>query len=291
MTTEQHVLVGVDAHEDAPELCWAAAEAIDRGLSLRIACTYPRAAQLWPWDSDTERAITADLRNAAHRQAVSAQNYVQSRWPGLAVHGEAVEGHPAETLTQLSANAELTVVGSQHRTFLGRAFLDSVSSALAATASGPVVVVRPRDRQPAKDAEVVVGVDGFERTDDVLAFAFDYASRQQRPLHAVYCWTNEYGPTPRIPQPKVPERARRWLAELLDTWAQKYPEVEIRQTVNDNAPTPGLLSVADGQDLLVVGGRTSRHPRLITLLGSVSQGVVHHAALPVAVVHPRVRPE
>ena len=47
-------------------------------------------------------------------------------------------------------------------------------------------------------------------------------------------------------------------------------------------PVAGLVSAATGQELLVVG-RRGAHPRADALLGSVAQGVLHHATCPVAV--------
>jgi nucleotide-binding universal stress UspA family protein len=49
-------------------------------------------------------------------------------------------------------------------------------------------------------------------------------------------------------------------------------------------PVPALLRAAAGARLLVVGDR-GRDAAARVLLGSVSQGVVAHAARPVAVVH------
>jgi nucleotide-binding universal stress UspA family protein len=51
-------------------------------------------------------------------------------------------------------------------------------------------------------------------------------------------------------------------------------------------PVAALVAAATAQDLLVVGSH-SRHARVAAMLGSVSQGVLHHATCPVAVVHPR----
>jgi nucleotide-binding universal stress UspA family protein len=290
VTNQDSVLVGLDPHAEAPELDWAAEEAMARGSALQIACVYPHAQQIWPWERSDERMITNDLRDAAHRRLTSGHDYVRANWPDLPVEGKLICGYPADVLTELSASAGLTVVGSHHRTLIGRAFLDSVSSALAAAAAGPLVVVRRGEPVPTQGGEVVAGVDGFGRTEDVLAFAFDYATRHGHPLRAVYCWRNGYGPAPRAPRPPVPDRARRWLHALLEPWAEKYPEVEVRETVNDAEPIAGLDTAARGQALLVVGGRTSNHPRLATLLGSVAQGVVHHAPVPVAVIHPRLAP-
>jgi nucleotide-binding universal stress UspA family protein len=48
-------------------------------------------------------------------------------------------------------------------------------------------------------------------------------------------------------------------------------------------PVAGLVSEAAGAHLLVVGAH-GRHALAGTLLGSVSQGVLHHATCPVAVI-------
>lgn len=290
-TSENHLLVGLDAYKEGPELDWAAQEALARGATLHIVCAYPHAQDLWAWEHPDTRMITEDMRHAAQRRLATAHDYVRATWPDLPIESKLICGYPSQVLIELSEDASLTVVGSHHRTLLGRAFLNSVSSAVVAGASGPVVVVRGGESPPTKDAEVVAGVDGFHPTEEVLAFSFDYASRHGRPLRAIYCWFDEYGPTPRGPQRPVPDRARRWLHALLDEWSEKYPGVQVRSTVTDAAPIPGLYEAAQGQALLVVGGRTSHHPRLSTLLGSVAQGVVHHAMVPVAVVHPRHMPD
>jgi nucleotide-binding universal stress UspA family protein len=48
-------------------------------------------------------------------------------------------------------------------------------------------------------------------------------------------------------------------------------------------PVAGLVDASTAQHLLVVGSR-GRHALTGTLLGSVSQGVLHHATCPVAVI-------
>lgn len=51
----------------------------------------------------------------------------------------------------------------------------------------------------------------------------------------------------------------------------------------DAHPAAGLVAASLNQDLLVAGSR-GRHTLVGTRLGSVNQGVLHHAYCPVAVV-------
>jgi nucleotide-binding universal stress UspA family protein len=84
-------------------------------------------------------------------------------------------------------------------------------------------------------------------------------------------------------EPPAPARAEAWLSEALAGWREKYPDVVVHSGVIRDHPVSGLLTTAAAQDLLVVGSR-GRHALAGTLLGSVSQGVLHHAACPVALV-------
>jgi hypothetical protein len=118
----------------------------------------------------------------------------------------------------------------------------------------------------------------------VLRFAFEYAAAHRLSLHAVLCWHPD--PLHEMAwrgQPAAPERVRAWLSESLAGWREKYPDVNVVAAVEREHPVPGLVGAATAQHLLVVGTR-GHHALVGTLLGSVSQGVLHHATCPVAVV-------
>jgi nucleotide-binding universal stress UspA family protein len=63
----------------------------------------------------------------------------------------------------------------------------------------------------------------------------------------------------------------------------RYPNVQVHPTVLRAHPVHGLVDESTAGRLLVVGSH-GRHALAGTLLGSVSQGVLHHATCPVAVV-------
>jgi len=73
---------------------------------------------------------------------------------------------------------------------------------------------------------------------------------------------------------------------LADTWRGKHPELEIQTDLRRSHPVDGLLQAAEviEAQLVVLGGR-SRHRLTAVLLGSVARGVLHHATIPVAIVH------
>jgi nucleotide-binding universal stress UspA family protein len=285
MSQHTAVVVGLDDVR-GPELDWAAREAETRQQPLHLLRVYHRLAPTLPFDRGIDRMITADLRHRGERVLQDALAHVRRSWPGVEVTGTLVEGDAAQVLREASVQAELTVVGSRQYGLLGSTVLGSVSTVVAAAGHGPVVVVAHSPASAAEDPAVVVGIDGGELTADVLAFGFDFASRQHRRLSAIFCWrpdplaTSQWRPS----QP-APERAERWLAEAIAGWQEKYPDVRTQHAVVRDHPVSGLVAASTGQELLVVGSH-SAHARIATLLGSVSQGVLHHATCPVAVIHP-----
>jgi nucleotide-binding universal stress UspA family protein len=281
------VVVGLGTvRHGVPELEWAAREAESRNRPLRVIRAYHLSEATLPWESTTDRTLTDDLRHSAEKQVREAISHVRTRWPAVDVEGLVVDDVAWAALRDASRKAEVTVLGSRHLNAIGCALLGSVSTAVAASGSGPVVVVGSPAGDSAEQPRVVVGIDGSEHMDNVLAFAFDHASRHHCALQAVYCWSPDLLATMQWrPEPPAPERADRWLAEAIAGWQEKYPDVQVHRGVIRESPITGLVLAAASQELLVVGSH-SKHARLASLLGSVSQGVLHHATCPVAVVHP-----
>jgi nucleotide-binding universal stress UspA family protein len=285
MSQQATIVLGVNDVR-GPELDWAAREAESRHQPLQLLRAYHVTAQPMPFDRTIDRMIVADLKQRAGHILQDALTHLGRSWPAVEVVGTLVEGDPVRVLGSASGKAELTVLGSRQYGLLNSIMLGSVSTVVAATGRGPVIVVAHSPASAAEDPAVVVGIDGGESTMEVLAFAFDFASRHRRRLAAIFCWrpdplaTSQWRPS----QP-APERAERWLAEAIAGWQQKYPDVPVQHAVVRDHPVTGLVAASTAQELLVVGSHSS-HPRIATLLGSVSQGVLHHATCPVAVIHP-----
>jgi nucleotide-binding universal stress UspA family protein len=74
-----------------------------------------------------------------------------------------------------------------------------------------------------------------------------------------------------------------WLSEALAGWRDGYSDVTVHPEFVREHPVAGLVLASSAQYLLVVG-TTGHHGLPGALLGSVSQGVLHRATCPVAVV-------
>lgn len=287
-SVRDYVLVGLGYDGDGrPELDWAAEEAQSRDAALRVIRASDPGELLGPWTVPPDRAAIEDLRSDNEQALDAAVAHVRRQWPLLEVHGHVAEGSAADLLVEEARTAALTVVGSRQLSTLGAVVLGSVSSSVIAMADGPVVVVGGHHAEPTAESSVVVGVDGSAGAEDALAFAFEYAAAHHRPVHAIACWQHdllEVSPWPAAHH--GPETAMSWLAHTVGGWQHKYPDVPVRRSVVHDHPVAGLVAASAGHDLLVVGSH-GRRPRAVTRIGSVGQGVLHHARCPVAVVHPR----
>ncbi|MFD5498052.1 universal stress protein, partial [Streptomyces sp. NPDC127091] len=83
-----------------------------------------------------------------------------------------------------------------------------------------------------------------------------------------------------------PQRAEEWLGFLsavLQVWREKYPEVEVLQSVVEGKPADTLVKAASGAELLVVGDRLTDR-RGIPRTGPVTHAVIHRVGCPVVIV-------
>jgi nucleotide-binding universal stress UspA family protein len=206
-------------------------------------------------------------------------------------------GNPAALIVAASRGAGLVVVGARGRGALASALLGSTSIDVAAHAHVTVVVVREFPTPLPQRPGVVVGTDGSDESDAAVAAAFHEADRRDLPLTVVHAWLLDYAASGAgygagygviVPghadiRRQVGEAAVAVTAESIAGWSEKYPDVVVRQHVVNAHPVQALVDHSAGAELLVVGSR-GRGGFAGLLLGSVSQGVLHHAHCPVMVV-------
>ena len=296
MDGRERIVVGVDGSGGSDRaLRWAVRTAVAWRASLQVVGVYPEesATVPVPMYGVVPDATLADLRQGTEHVVREAARYVAELAPELATTACAVSGRPAAELAERARDATLLVVGSRELKAIGSAVLGSVSCRVVTKSAVPVTVVRGAGPDAgAIDSSgrwrpagaVVAGIDGGSNPDAVLRFAFEHASRVGIGLRVVTCaYLPEYVPEYWGPPPDPRTKVEIQQAEALAGWRQDYPDVPVSSSVIAAHATEGLLEESDGQALLVVGART-HHPVLGSLLGSVSQGVLHHARCPVAVI-------
>lgn len=279
------IVVGVDPDpSQRPALAWAADEAARRGLPLRVvhAQGVPTggywSSQLRPsWEQWNEA-----LHEAGDRILEEAVAFVEERHPRVEVSWLLAEGHPAWVLREEAPNAAMVVVGSWHLSSAQELFGSSaVGLPLTAHAPCPVVVLREPEHTGRRPPYLVVGVDGSPGSAPAVDFAFEEAALRGAELRALYVW---HPPLLGSRDEDAAEReGRRVLSESVAGGAAAHPEVEVRRAFVRGHPVRVLTEASEHALGLVVG--TRGHGGFTgMLLGSVSQGVLHHARCPVFTV-------
>lgn len=293
MTEQQgytgRVVVGVDGSDVAARAAAWAAEAASirgRGLTLVSALLPPVTAGGLGIGLPPSLDLVDQLEQHAHEQLAA----LASTLVGIDVRTQVRIGAPSAVLLEASETAAMIVMGSRGRGGFRGLLLGSVGAQVAAHAECPVAVIR--SLAPADANAVVVGIDGSPAAEAALAFGFDEASRRQWRVVAVHAWdVPAYdllivpnGPVP-VPLTDVADDEIRLAAEVLAGFRADYPEVDVEERLVRSPAVAALTQATPDAGLIVVG--THGHgPAMGALLGSVSNGVLHKATVPVVVVPP-----
>ncbi|MER7078933.1 Nucleotide-binding universal stress protein, UspA family [Saccharopolyspora kobensis] len=284
------VVVGYDlAAQSRRAVWWAGREASGRHLPLQLVHVLT-----WPFEKSIpivvpgEGDVLEPLQDMLRRELGELVAGCREIDAELEVRDELRFGDPVETLSELSGDAELLVLGGP-RIEVEMGVLGSTSAELLARRTGaPVVVVRGAGEQP-DSRPVVVGVDGSQASRKAIGFAYDFASRHGNALVAVHAWSDlpldlfTWVQHWELPWDEVRQEAMEVLASCLAGWSEHYPDVKVRRAISPEKPADALLREAQDAALVVVGS----HGRGLfrrALLGSVSHAVVNRARCPVAVM-------
>ena len=305
-TTGGTILVGYDG---SPASMLALDWALRRAESTRSSVEVLFVADT-SWDSD---AFTAAPLLEQHGEVVTsaAAFHADSKAPHVAVISRVASGNPVTVLCAEAEamGAELLVVGSYRKDLYERITTSAVSVRVAAAATVPVVIVPDFSNERADAAAgasgdaplhrhgVVVGLDGGESSDAILAAAIAEAARLGEPVHAVTAWTLPPYTMPEFSDDTqfydaLEERARSASAAAILRADRRGPqradgtagaEVEVTSEVLLDSPVSALVTAAKEASLLVIGSH-GRHGLSRFLLGSVSHDVIVHAPCPVLVL-------
>ncbi|WP_040796572.1 universal stress protein [Nocardia higoensis] len=287
------VVVGVD-DSAASDLAvrWAAEVARARGRRLHLVHALDLAATraaFTPYDRLIPSVVTELCDQGVEYLAAAEQLAVEAA-PGVRVETELVEGSAAEVLTERSAAALCTVLGTGNAGVLG--YLGSTVSAVVAHGHGAVVVVRSTggELQIRRTGPVVVGIDGSgAHNQAAIGAAFAEAAERRATLIAVHCWSDLRfeqltGLPDTIDDREIETASRELLAAQLAGWDEKYPQVRVARKTYLSGPRHHLIEWSKPAQLVVVGSRGRGGFRRL-LLGSTSNALVQQAHCPVMVVH------
>jgi nucleotide-binding universal stress UspA family protein len=278
MTSYNTVLVGVDGSEVAnAALAFAADEAARRGARLVVAYAGPTASTHPDSEVHTLGEVICKEANAA----------VAARHPLLDCQVVQRDADAAQLLVELSAAADLLVVGT-HRTGRLRGWvLGSVSQHVAAHASCPVATITTMPTHPS--GPIVLGASGSAGGLAALRFACSEARVRGVAVHAVRSITTEdwmlSGPgSATVLGPDVlQDVAQAQLDKVLAAAKELAPDVEVTGVVALASPFVDLLKASAGASMLVIGMRRDQHA-VLPRLGPVAAWLLHQADCPLVVV-------
>ncbi|MFD7155599.1 universal stress protein [Kribbella sp. NPDC059898] len=278
MTKELPVLVGIDGSRDGLiALTWAASYAAVCNAALHAVYVVDEQLPAGP-PTDDGSAVLAD---AARRL-----DELGFRTASLEVR----HGHPAQVLLDLSERSQALVIGRRGMGGFAELVIGSTSQVCTALATTVPLVVVPDTWDPAAPAyhRIVVGVDGSVEGQDALRFGFELAGATGAELLGVHAIeVRETYPDPNSwfdPSRPWIETADELLAQTLDGWTEKYPDVRVGSHGVVDHPVLVLARESQNADLVVVGG-LGRTAFSELRMGSVARGLLHHSHCPVAVIH------
>ncbi|MFD8597866.1 universal stress protein [Kitasatospora sp. NPDC059646] len=283
------VVAGVDGSEESAAAArWAAADALRRGVALRLVHVAPPSGG------------ALGQHGPAGRQpgpVAALRDELALAMPELDVTWETVPGEPWSVLSAVGEKQGLLVLGTGGAGRVAGRLLGSVALRTAAEARCPVVLVPEGATAPDGPGEVVVGVRAERPSGAVLRFAFEDAARRGAVLRALEGGAEPHGPL-RTDAPLEPQEIRRALVEAetvrlqdaLAPWQQQFSAVRTVAEATGWGASRALLEASQRAALVVLGRRAPARPMAAPHLGHLAHTVLHHARGPVAVVpHDPVR--
>jgi acyl-CoA dehydrogenase family protein 9 len=289
------IVVGVDGSPPSLHaLDWASQEAVARHRPLRIVHAFQRPLTNEQMGPPAVGPPDAGLQHAAERVLSAATDRARAAASTLDVSTDLPAEVPAAALIAASHDADLLVVGHRGLGGFTGLLVGSVGVQTAAHATCPVIVIRDSDDGHTGDGpaagQVVVGVDDSDLSSLPIDFAFAHAALHGVGVVAVHADQRTAVAAPGESGAAAAdcrhEGHARMLTDALAGHRDKYPDVPVQEKLVHGRPAAVLVAESAGAALTVVGSR-GRGGFTGLLLGSTSQGVLHHASSPVAIVRAR----
>jgi nucleotide-binding universal stress UspA family protein len=278
-TGENGVVIGFDGSQDSVfALEWAMTEAQLRDVHLQLCHVSG------PYPTTAIAELTAIARGVLDQGSRHAKRQELTVVPKLA------RGGAARQLIEISADAELLVLGARGTGGFRGLRVGSVAAQVARHARCPVVIVHARATDhDERSRRIVVGYDGSKTSDAAIGFAFREATLHDMSVHVIQAWdtfsvlTAAYVPEDELDQLRVD--AERGLAAASRGHVDAHPDIEASFELVHSTPGPALSQASVDAELLIVGSRGHGGFRTL-MLGSTSDTVLYHASCPLVIVRP-----
>lgn len=296
-TRPHGVLVGFDGSENAMAALDYAAEAAQlHKTRLTVVTAYRLPTHFYPNYASLPKSGEDEAREQRAKDILEAAREHLADYSGD-VRYHVAEGHSTEVFKNLSAEAQLTIVGSRGRGGFMGLLVGSVATALPPHAASPVVVV-PSDAAERHSADgeadaarpVVAGVDGSAASRLVELQAAQAALERgavlqimmvMPPPDSLASWY------PELVQQSLIDERRSELEDWLDAerrWVQgHFPDLKITRNLEFGDPVTTFVASSQSAGLIVVGTR-GRGAVAGTVLGSVSRELLQQKIGAVMVV-------
>jgi nucleotide-binding universal stress UspA family protein len=250
-------------------------------------------ASATPVLTDAAPAVWDALREVSRAEARRAERRLRRRWPDAEVFVTDSPPVPGILARARKVRARVLVVGSRGLGAVGRLLLGSVSRACVRQARSSVLVVRGSARAPRR---FLIGIDGSAHARAAVAFVAGLALPRGGSVRLLSVVEPVRLPSTGL----LPARVRAMVASEAASLEQEHVARARRQLeaarerltragwrlktdVQLGRPVEELLRAATDADVLVVGARgVGAVERMV--VGSVAEGVVSRAPVPVLVV-------
>jgi nucleotide-binding universal stress UspA family protein len=281
------MLVGVAGGGESAVLRWASDEAGRRHLPVTLVHA---VGVVMPPPPPSVLLTYEPVMEVAHALTVEAAEEYERHYAKVAPDATIVQpGRPGPVLAELSADADLVVVGHRDLGPMHRIVTSSTAVSVAAHAHCPAVVVpqhwgESEDESP--NTWVTVGVHEHQAPAEVLQAAFEAAGLHGWGVRLVHAWRADtvyddivMGRIDPLWRERVEEEMREAAKPFLA--ASEVSQFDV-MAVHD-WPADALTHVARESALLVVGRRSHKSP-LPHRLGSIARTVMRTSKCPVMVV-------
>jgi nucleotide-binding universal stress UspA family protein len=288
------IVVGIDGSEAALGAArWAADYAAASDSPLLLFHAIPRID--WYFANAmvfTPEALAAELAEEGRKKLDEAEAAIRPGHGELVIHRQIVNEAVGSAFAKISATAQLIVIGSHWTSAASDLILGGHVIRIVNNANCPVLVWRRSSATPTgAPLPVVVGVDESENSMRALEAAFECADNLGAPLTVAHMWETGAavglgygeGPVDWNLLHLMKSNQEQKLDELVAPLRARFPGAHVNKVYTETGPAKGLKELSQSAQLVVVGSHG--HGKLAgTVLGSVSQSLIHHADCSVLVV-------